>query len=142
MSKIRSLPWKQLFRFVIVGVLNTFAALGIYWSALWFGAPYWIASATSLILGVVISFRSHSRYVFGAGAKFARYVGVWLFIYALNLLGLHLVRSYVGDYAAAVVLLPFNVAISYFLFRCFVFRPEILHPDGTDPGTPPTAKVK
>lgn len=142
MSKIHSLPWKQLVKFVIVGVLNTLAALGIYWSALWLGAPYSIASATSLILGVVISFRSHSRYVFRARAKFARYVGVWLFIYALNLLGLSLVRTYVGDYAAAVVLLPFNVAISYLLFRYFVFRPEMLRPDGTDTDTPSIAKFK
>ena len=142
MPKIHRLPWKQLFKFVVVGVLNTLAALGIYWSALWLGAPYWIASATSLILGVVISFRNHSRYVFEARAKFARYVGVWLFIYALNLLGLRLVRPYVGDYAAAVVLLPLNVAISYFLFRCFVFRRENQPPDGTDPDTRPIEKFK
>ena len=114
--------WKQLSKFVLVGGLNTLAALCIYWGALMLGGAYWLASSVSLILGIAISFRNHSRHVFSAQGKFARYVGVWLSIYAFNLLGLSLVRSYVGDYLAAVVLLPINVAASYLLFRRFVFR--------------------
>ena len=88
---------------------------------LWLGAPIWAASAISLILGIAISFQSHSRYVFGARAKFAPYVCVWLSVYVLNLAGLYLLQPYVGAYAAAVVLLPINVAASYFLLRIFVF---------------------
>lgn len=89
---------------------------------LWVGAAIWAASAISLILGIAISFQSHSRYVFGARAKFARYISVWLSIYVLNLAGLYLLRPFVGAYAAAVVLLPINVAVSYFLLRIFVFN--------------------
>lgn len=123
MSKKRFSPrWRELSKFVVAGVFNTLAALSIYWGMLWLGAPIWAASAISLILGIAISFQSHSRYVFGARAKFARYVSVWLSIYVLNLAGLYLLRPYVGAYAAAVVLIPINVAASYFLLHIFVFN--------------------
>jgi putative flippase GtrA len=141
-SRFFSLPWKQLSKFVIVGVINTITALAIYWGALWLGAPYWMASGISLILGILISFQSHSRYVFGARGNIARYVGVWLLIYALNLIGLRLARTYVGDYAAVVVLLPLNVALSYFFLRVFVFRTTQNRPDNADPVASPTAKHK
>lgn len=140
MSKVFSLPWKQLSKFLFVGIFNTIAALAIYWGALWLGAPYWLASAISLILGILISFQSHSRYVFVARANIARYIGVWLLIYALNLMGLRLLRIYLGDYAAAVVLLPLNVAVSYLFLRVFVFRTAQNRLGNTDPATSPTAE--
>ena len=142
MSNVFSLPWKQLSKFVFVGACNTIVALAIYWVALWLGAPYWMASAISLILGILIGFQSHSRFVFGTQANIARYIGVWLLIYAFNLIGLRLVRTYLGDYAAAVVLLPFNVALSYFCLRVFVFRTAQNRLGNTDPVTPATAEHK
>lgn len=114
--------WRELSKFVVAGAFNTLASLSIYWGTLWLGAPIWAASAISLILGIAISFQSHSRYVFGVRAKLARYISVWLSIYVLNLAGLYLLQPYVGAYAAAVALLPINVAASYFLLRIFVFN--------------------
>lgn len=123
MSKKKFLPhWNELFKFVVAGVFNTLAALSIYWGMLWLGVPIWAASAISLILGIAVSFQSHSRYVFVVRAKFARYISVWLSIYVLNLAGLYLLQPYVGAYAAAVALLPINVVASYFVLRIFVFN--------------------
>lgn len=123
MSKKRFSPrWRELSKFVVAGVFNTLAALSIYWGMLSFGATIWAASAISMILGIAVSFQSHRRYVFGARAKFARYVCVWLSIYVMNLAGLYLLTPYISAYAAAIVLLPINVAASYFLLRIFVFN--------------------
>lgn len=125
---------RVMFRFLLAGLFNTVAALAVYWTALACGAPIWAASAASISLGILVSFQSHSRYVFGRKVKFVRYAGVWIGIYAINLVGLYRLDIEVGKYAAAIVLLPVNVLVSFALFRLFVFRtPGTRHRDGSSP---------
>lgn len=119
---------KQFLKFLAAGVFNTASALIIYWAALALGAHYWLASGISLVLGIAISFRTHSRFVFVTEGKFVRFVCVWLVVYVLNILGLRFMRTYVGDYYAPIVLLPLNVALSYGLSRVFVFRSVTKNP--------------
>jgi putative flippase GtrA len=112
----------EVLRFLFVGVFNTLCALAVYWLVLWLGTSIWLASFASLVFGVLVSFRNHSRYVFRGNGSFARYLLVWALIYLLNVFGLYLLRSDFGDYFVPIVLLPLNVAVSYVLFKLLVFR--------------------
>lgn len=112
----------MVFRFLAVGVLNTLFSVGVYWLLLYMGLVYQWAVALSLVLGVVFSFNNHRSLVFKARGGFVRYVLVWVFIYVINITLISVIRKYVGDYVAAVVLLPVNVILSFMLMKWFVFQ--------------------
>lgn len=112
----------MILRFLAVGVLNTLFSVGVYWLLLYMGLVYQWAVALSLVLGVVFSFSNHRSLVFKARGGFVRYVLVWVFIYVINITLISVIRKYVGDYVAAVVLLPVNVILSFMLMKWFVFQ--------------------
>jgi putative flippase GtrA len=112
-----------LLRFLAVGVINTGFGIGVYWLLLYVGMPYQGASLFSLILGIIFSFNSHRVAVFRTGGGFFRYVLVWLSIYFVNIALIAMIRDEIGDYLAAIALLPVNVVLSFVLMKYFVFRP-------------------
>ncbi len=112
----------EFLRYLVIGGLNTACALAVYWGCLLMGLPYWFASGASLCFGVVLGHFSHSRLVFKQKSDFTKYATVWLAIYLLNVALLSVVRRWTGDYVAAIVLLPLNVAVSYLAMRLVVFR--------------------
>ena len=113
---------REFLRYLVIGGLNTALALAVYWGCLLMGLPYWFASGASLCFGVVLGHFTHSRLVFKQKSDFTRYATVWLAIYLLNVALLSVVRRWTGDYVAAIVLLPVNVAVSYVAMRVVVFR--------------------
>lgn len=112
----------EFLRYLVIGGLNTALALIVYWGCLLMGLPYWFASGASLCIGVLIGHFTHSRLVFKQKSAFTKYSTVWLAIYLLNVALLAVVRRWTGDYLAAIVLLPVNVALSYLAMRLVVFR--------------------
>ena len=112
----------EFVRYLVIGGLNTALALAVYWGGLLIGLPYWFASGASLCFGVVVGHLSHSRLVFKQKSDFSKYATVWLAIYLLNVTLLSVVRRWTGDYVAAIVLLPLNVAVSYVAMRLVVFK--------------------
>lgn len=112
----------EFLRYLVIGGLNTALALTVYWGCLLMGLPYWFASGASLCFGVVLGHFTHSRLVFKQKSDFTKYATVWLAIYLLNVALLSVVRRWTGDYVAAIVLLPVNVAVSYLAMRLVVFR--------------------
>lgn len=111
----------QIFRFLVVGVLNTLFSVGIYWLLLYVGLSYQWAAALSMVLGIFFSFNNHRSLVFKTSGGFVRYVLVWFVIYLVNIAFISAVRRYVGDYVAGVALLPVNVLLSFLLMKRFVF---------------------
>ena len=112
----------EFLRYLVIGGLNTALALAVYWGCLLLGLPYWLASGASLCFGVVLGHFTHSRLVFKQKSDFTKYATVWLAIYLLNVALLSVVRRWTGDYVAAIVLLPVNVAVAYLAMRLVVFR--------------------
>lgn len=112
----------MIFRFVAVGVLNTLFSVGVYWLLLYMGLSYQWAAALSMILGIIFSFNNHRSLVFKTRGGFVRYVLVWIFIYLVNIALISVIRGFVGDYVAGVVLLPVNVILSFMLMKWLVFQ--------------------
>jgi putative flippase GtrA len=106
----------QWLRFGVIGALNTGLSFGCY-----------LANLLALLLGIVVSFRTQGRWVFGSNdwSRMRRFAPVWLVLYLLNIAGIAgLMRLGLTPAWAGLVALPFVVVLSYLLQRRWVFRHE------------------
>jgi putative flippase GtrA len=115
----------QFIRYLAVGATNTGFSILVYWAMLWAGLAVPLASLASLVVGILISFTTQSRFVFDNRDpwKLLPYFIVWSILYAFNL-GLIwlLMRCGLDAYAAGFLSTPATVLLSYFLQKAFVFR--------------------
>jgi putative flippase GtrA len=111
----------ELLRFLVAGILNTLFSIGVYWLSLYVGMSFQWAAAVSMVLGIIFSFNNHRAFVFKTKGRFVRYVLVWFFIYVVNIALIAVIRSYIGDYVAGLVLLPVNIFLAFMLMKRFVF---------------------
>jgi putative flippase GtrA len=123
--RIAPLLRPQFMRFLAVGAANTGFSILVYWAMLWAGLAVPLASLASLVVGILISFTTQSRFVFDNRDpwKLLPYFIVWSTLYAFNL-GLIwlLMRCGLDAYAAGFLSTPATVVLSYFLQKTFVFR--------------------
>ena len=123
--RIAPLLRPQFMRFLAVGAANTGFSILVYWAMLWAGLAVPLASLASLVVGILISFTTQSRFVFDNRDpwKLLPYFVVWSILYAFNL-GLIwlLMRCGLDAYAAGFLSTPATVLLSYFLQKAFVFR--------------------
>ena len=123
--RIAPLLRPQFMRFLAVGAANTGFSILVYWAMLWAGLAVSLASLASLVVGILISFTTQSRFVFDNRDpwKLLPYFIVWSILYAFNL-GLIwlLMRCGLDAYAAGFLSTPATVLLSYFLQKAFVFR--------------------
>jgi putative flippase GtrA len=112
-------------KFVLIGVFNTAFSYSIYAGLLFVGFNYALANLIALILGIIVSFRTQGRFVFGntdirLGVRFL--LG-WGFIYAVAVLLVGWMISLgINAYSAGAVALPFTAVTSFFVQKNFVFR--------------------
>ncbi len=122
LDKLKAGQWLQVLRYLVVGGLNTAMSLGVYFISLYFfGWPYYVASAVSILAGIAVGFKAHGAFVFGSRGRFWRYVLCWGTIYAGNTMLIALLRDYTGDYWAQIILLPITTLLSYFLMKKLVY---------------------
>ena len=123
--RIAPLLRPQFMRYLAVGAANTGFSILVYWAMLWAGLAVPLASLASLVVGILISFTTQSRFVFDNRDpwKLLPYFIVWSILYAFNL-GLIwlLMRCGLDAYAAGLLSTPVTVLLSYFLQKTFVFR--------------------
>lgn len=124
-STLHSLLQRPFVRFVLVGCLNTGFAYAVYAALLWTGLPYALANLGSLILGIVFSFATQGRLVFGNrdNRLLPRFALCWVILYFINIgLIAGLIRLGLDAYTAgALALVPMAVS-SFFVQRYVVFR--------------------
>jgi putative flippase GtrA len=108
-------------RYLVVGGANTLLGLSVYWLLLYAGVQYQLASASSLVMAIVLGFKAHGRVVFHAKGSFVRYVLAWTGIYIVSIASIAAIRNQVGDYLAGVSLLPVTTLLSFLLMKRFVF---------------------
>lgn len=117
----------QFLRFVIVGICNTVFGYSIYASLLYFGVGYRGASFVSIFCGVLFSYRTQGRFVFGGRARqaFWRFVLAWAAIYLGNIafIGL-LMAEGLGAYISGILVLPLTTVASFLMQKHYVFRNE------------------
>lgn len=111
-------------RFLAIGVVNTGFSYAVYAGLVYAGINYALSNLASLILGILFSFRTQSKFVFSLGgpAVFLRYLVVWAIIYCINvaIIGLLLKLGMSSYSAGALAILPVAV-MSYFLQKLLVF---------------------
>ena len=112
-------------RFVVTGGVNTAFGYGIYAACIYLGAGYAIASAVSIVCGVLFSYKTTSAMVFGRGYRgsLARYIGSYVIVYAFSVLILKTMDSLgINAYLAGVLAAPPCAVLSFALLKLFVFR--------------------
>jgi putative flippase GtrA len=122
MISLREFRPNIFLRFLVVGIVNTCFGIGVYWLLLYAGFYYQWASLLSLLLGIIFSFNSHRAAVFRTEGRFFCYVLIWAFIYFINIEIISILREYIGDYIAGIVLAPINATLSFLLMKRFVFQ--------------------
>jgi putative flippase GtrA len=115
----------QFIRFLITGVINTGFSYVLYSLLLFLGFEYKLANFIALILGVVFSFTTQSKFVFynkSFGLLF-NFTICWLIIYAFNifLIGKLIEINFNAYQAGAITLIPITV-FSYFMQKLLVFK--------------------
>jgi putative flippase GtrA len=123
--RIAPLLRPQFMRYLAVGAANTGFSILVYWAMLWAGLAVPLASLASLVVGILISFTTQSRFVFDNRDpwKLLPYFIVWSILYAFYLgLTWLLMRCGLDAYAAGFLSTPATVLLSYFLQKAFVFR--------------------
>lgn len=127
MELIRQAWSHRWLRFLVMGGINTGFSYGVYAVLVYLGLNFALSNLVSLVLGILFSFRTQSKFVFQNPRShvFLRYIGVWAVIYCINvgiiaLLMRFGINAYIGG---ALAIIPTAVS-SYFLQRMFVFADD------------------
>ena len=116
---------KQVFRFVLVGILNTGFSYMIYAIMLFVGLQYQIANLIAMLTGIFFSFKTQGRFVFfnTDNKLFWKFITSWIAIYLGNISLIGSLMSFGFDaYWAGAMALPFSVVLSYLTQRYFAFK--------------------
>lgn len=115
----------QFVRFLAVGGLNTAFSYSLYAGMVWLGLGYVAANLMATVMGILFSFRTQGRLVFGNRdeRRIFRFAACWAGIWVVNIL---LIAGFVklgfNNYAAgALALVPVTLA-SYFIQKRIVFN--------------------
>lgn len=115
----------RISRFLIVGTFNTLFGYSVYLAFLYIGFPYWAAWGLALVVALMVGFVLSGSVVFGVlrAGDFIRYVGAWAGIYGLNVITLRFLLGLgVDARISPVLVLPLNIALSFFLQKTVVFN--------------------
>lgn len=115
----------RLFKFLVVGVLNTAVGYSLYILSLWAGLHYAAALAVATVLGTLFNFKSIGRLVFSDGdhSKLPKFLLVYLIVYLVNVTGVGLlVRIGIAEWLSGLLLLLPLALLSYSLNSRLVFK--------------------
>jgi len=115
----------KFFIFLFVGGINTTVNYGIYAFLIYVGLGHIIAASCAFAVGMVFNFKTHGKFVFGAGNKnsFYLYVVCWLVIYCVNIGALDLlIRNGADSYLAGLLMIPPMAVLAFLVLRFVVFR--------------------
>lgn len=111
-------------RFLAIGAVNTGFSYAVYAGLVYLGLNYALSNLASLLLGILFSFRTQSKFVFNGGRShvFLRYLGVWAAIYCINVAIIALLLKLgMNSYSAGALAIVPTAVSSYFLQKLLVF---------------------
>jgi putative flippase GtrA len=120
-------PKSRLYRFLMIGLLNTCVGYALFAFFVWIGVPYPAAIGLSTTVGVCFNFITSGRFVFDntSNSRVGRFFLVYGVIYFTNLgLITALLTLDVNIYLAYAITLPPIAVATYFLQLNFVFKPS------------------
>ena len=118
---------RQATRFLLTGGVNTAFSYGIYAACIYLGAGYAIASAVSIVCGILFSYKTTSAIVFGRGYRgsLARYIASYAVLYLFSVLFLKTLDDFgINPYLAGILAAPPCAVLSFALLKLFVFRSD------------------
>jgi len=116
---------KQFILFVLVGIINTLFAYGVFAFFIFINLHYTLASLLQLILGVLFNFKTTGKVVFNNNDHklIGRFFAVYILIYGLYLAGLKIFNIFeISNYIAGAILLPPLSLLTFLLQKEFVFK--------------------
>ncbi len=115
----------RLFRFLVVGGINTIFGYGVYALLIYLHCNYKFAALAGTVLGVLFNFMTTGRIVFenANNLLLVQFIAVYTVTYFLNigLIKILLQNGFNALISGALCLLPMAV-ISFILNKLFVFR--------------------
>lgn len=124
---ISSLIRSRIFRFAIVGGVNTAFAYGVYALLLFVGLNYAVANFAALVAGILFGFKTTGTLVFDNpdNRLLGRFVVCWVLIYLVNVVCITMLLAVgIDKYLAGALPIPAIAALSYMGQKYFVFRPD------------------
>jgi putative flippase GtrA len=118
---------QRMLKFLGVGLLNTAFGYGIYAALVFIELPYLIALFLATVAGVIFNYFSIGRIVFkarGGWLAFGKFIAAYVVVYIVNaaLLSLLTVNFNLSPYLGQMLCIPPNVAMSWLLMNCWVYK--------------------
>lgn len=114
-----------LFKFLIIGSINTIVYYILYAFFLYNSFSYTISVFLASTLGMIFSFKSFGTYVFynTNNRLFFKFIGVYIFLFSSNIIMITLFNLLINNYYTSGLLAALvNAIFSYFLNRNIVFK--------------------
>jgi putative flippase GtrA len=115
---------REWLRFILVGGMNTVFGYACYAACIYLGAGYALASAVSMIAGVLFGYCTNRGLVFrNAGGSLPRFVGCYaiVYVFAVTLLA-QMDAAGIDPYLAGILVGAAAAPLSYLLLKLLVFR--------------------
>lgn len=116
---------KKHFRFLVIGIFNTFLAYSLFSLLVWFGIHFSVAALATNILGLFVRFKTFGMFVFNSKKNIllVKFILVYALMYGINISFLNLMIG-MGflPYVAQAIFIPVYIILIYFLLENFVFR--------------------
>ncbi|MGI4765351.1 MAG: GtrA family protein [Janthinobacterium lividum] len=113
-------------RFIAVGAFNTLFGYAIYLAGLGLGLRPEYSLAVATAIGALFNYFTTARFVFGHRAldRLPVFIAAYAAIYVVNALAIQvLLRAGLPPAGAQGLLVPVMAALSFLIFRTFVFSP-------------------
>jgi putative flippase GtrA len=109
-----------------VGGATTALSYVLYAFLLFLGLTYIVASMAALVAGILFSFKTQGRFVFGNrdNRLLGRFIICWVLIYFANVTFIgQMIALGMNGYVSGALAVPANIVLSYLVQRFIVFRP-------------------
>jgi putative flippase GtrA len=119
-----NLRTNRFLRYLVAGGINTLFGFAVYSIAIVAGAAVWFALLAGTISGTVFNFFTTGGYVFRelSLTRFPRFLICYLLVYAINLVLIELLSTWLNNKLTSQAILIFPMALfSYVLMARFVF---------------------
>lgn len=116
---------KQIFNFILVGILNTLVGYTLYVLFIYLGFEYIISVLFATILGVIFNYKTIGKFVFDEKSKNSvlKFIFVYIIVFIVNISVIKIFKIYgFNDYISGFfAIIPASI-VSFLLNKFYVFK--------------------